>query len=80
MPRMRRSAPVWASPFRDGAAPNHPLTDLGRPAGRAYAARSGQSEEAYVQQMRKPLTPEIAGSALVELVQADSSRSRSRTC
>lgn len=48
-----------------------PLTDLGRPAVRAYAARSGQSEEAYVQQMGEPLTPEIAGSAVVELVRAD---------
>jgi NAD(P)-dependent dehydrogenase (short-subunit alcohol dehydrogenase family) len=48
-----------------------PLTDLGRPAVRAYAARSGQSEEAFVGQMGEPLTPEIAGSALVELVRAD---------
>ena len=48
-----------------------PLTDLGRPAVRAYAARSGQSEEEYVQQMGEPLTPEGAGAALVELVRAD---------
>ncbi len=48
-----------------------PLTDLGRPAVRAYAARSGQSEEEYLQQMGEPLTPEVAGAALVELVRAD---------
>jgi NAD(P)-dependent dehydrogenase (short-subunit alcohol dehydrogenase family) len=48
-----------------------PLTDLGRPAVRAYAARNGQSEEEYLQQMGEPLTPEVAGAALVELVRAD---------
>jgi NAD(P)-dependent dehydrogenase (short-subunit alcohol dehydrogenase family) len=48
-----------------------PLTDLGRPAVRAYAARSGQSEDEYLQQMGEPLTPEVAGAALVELVRAD---------
>ena len=48
-----------------------PLSDLGRPAVRAYAARSGQSEEEYMQQMGEPLSPEVAGAALVELVRAD---------
>jgi NAD(P)-dependent dehydrogenase (short-subunit alcohol dehydrogenase family) len=48
-----------------------PLTDLGRPAVRAYAARNGQSEEEYLQAMGEPLTPEVAGAAVVELVQAD---------
>ena len=48
-----------------------PLTDLGRPAVQAYAARSGQSEEEYVRQIGEPLTPEVAGAALVELVRAD---------
>ncbi|MGH3460017.1 MAG: SDR family oxidoreductase [Kribbellaceae bacterium] len=48
-----------------------PLTDLGRSAVRAYAARRGQSEEAFLQQMGEPLTPEVAGSVVVELVQAD---------
>jgi NAD(P)-dependent dehydrogenase (short-subunit alcohol dehydrogenase family) len=48
-----------------------PLTGLGRPAVQAYAARSGQTEEAYLQRMGAPLTPEIAGAALVELVGAD---------
>ena len=48
-----------------------PLTELGRPAVQAYAARSGQSEEEYVKQFGDPLTPEGAGAAVVELVQAD---------
>ena len=48
-----------------------PLTDLGRPAVQAYAARAGQSEEEYLQQMGEPLTPEIAGAAMVELVEED---------
>src|SRR3954451_21134428 len=48
-----------------------PLTELGRPAVRAYAARSGQSEEEYIARMGEPLTPEVAGAALVELVRAD---------
>jgi NAD(P)-dependent dehydrogenase (short-subunit alcohol dehydrogenase family) len=48
-----------------------PLTDLGRPAVRAYAARSGQSEEAYLAQFGEPLSPERAGAAVVELVRAD---------
>ncbi len=45
-----------------------PLTDLGRPAVQAYAARSGQSEEEYLEQMGEPLTPDGAGAAMVELV------------
>ncbi len=49
-----------------------PLTDLGRPAVRAYAARNGQSEQEYLQQFGEPLTPEVAGAALVELVREDS--------
>jgi NAD(P)-dependent dehydrogenase (short-subunit alcohol dehydrogenase family) len=48
-----------------------PLTDLGRPAVRAYAARGGQSEQEYLQPGGAPLTPEVAGAALVELVRAD---------
>jgi NAD(P)-dependent dehydrogenase (short-subunit alcohol dehydrogenase family) len=48
-----------------------PLTDLGRPAVRAYAARSGQSEEEYLRQLGEPLTAEVAGAAVVELVRAD---------
>lgn len=48
-----------------------PLTGVGRPAVRAYAARGGQSEEEYLQQLGGPLTPEQAGQAVVELVTGD---------
>ena len=48
-----------------------PLTELGRPAVRAYAARSGQSEQEYVQQFGEPLSPQATGDAIVELVRAD---------
>jgi 3-oxoacyl-[acyl-carrier protein] reductase len=48
-----------------------PMTGVGRPAVQAYAARAGQSVEEYLQQMGPLVTPEIAGTALVELVQAD---------
>jgi NAD(P)-dependent dehydrogenase (short-subunit alcohol dehydrogenase family) len=48
-----------------------PLTELGRPAVRAYAARSGQSEEDYVKQLGEPLSPEGAGAAVVQLVRED---------
>jgi hypothetical protein len=48
-----------------------PLTDLGRPAVQAYAARTGQTEEEYVLQFGEPLTREVAGAALLELVRAD---------
>jgi NAD(P)-dependent dehydrogenase (short-subunit alcohol dehydrogenase family) len=48
-----------------------PLTDLGRPATAAYAARSGQTEQEYLQPFGAPLTPQIAGAALVELLGAD---------
>lgn len=47
------------------------LTDLGRPAVQAYAARGHQSEEEYLRSMGEPLTPVLAGAALVELVAAD---------
>ena len=48
-----------------------PFGDVGRRGVRAYAARGGQTEEAYLQQLGDPLTPEIAGAALVDLVRAD---------
>jgi NAD(P)-dependent dehydrogenase (short-subunit alcohol dehydrogenase family) len=50
-----------------------PLTELGRPAVEAYAARRGQSTEEYMQALGQPLTPEAAGAAIVELVSADAS-------
>ena len=48
-----------------------PLTSLGRPAVRAYAARSGRSEADYLQQFGEPVTPASAGAAVVKLVRAD---------
>ncbi len=46
------------------------LTDLGRPAVRAYAARNGQSETEYLERFGEPLTPEAAGAAVLELLRA----------
>jgi NAD(P)-dependent dehydrogenase (short-subunit alcohol dehydrogenase family) len=48
-----------------------PHGDVGMTGIRAYAARSGQTEEAFLKQMGELLTPETAGSALVDLVRAD---------
>ena len=48
-----------------------PFGDVGRRGVRAYAARGGQTEEAYLKQLGELLTPETAGSALVELVRTD---------
>jgi 3-oxoacyl-[acyl-carrier protein] reductase len=48
-----------------------PLTGLGRPAIEAYAARAGQSVEEHIEQLGPLVTPEVAGTALVELVRAD---------
>jgi NAD(P)-dependent dehydrogenase (short-subunit alcohol dehydrogenase family) len=48
-----------------------PFGEVGRRGVRAYAARSGQTEQEYLQQLGEPLTPETAGSALVDLVRAD---------
>jgi 3-oxoacyl-[acyl-carrier protein] reductase len=48
-----------------------PLTGVGRPAVRAYAVRAGLSLEDFLARQGPLLTPEIAGTALVELVQAD---------
>jgi hypothetical protein len=44
-----------------------PATDLGLPAVRAYALRMGLSDEEYLQRMGKPVTPQIAGAAFLEL-------------
>jgi NADP-dependent 3-hydroxy acid dehydrogenase YdfG len=48
-----------------------PFADVGRSGVRAYAARSGQTEEAFVSQLGEVWTPDSAGSALVEFVRAD---------
>jgi 3-oxoacyl-[acyl-carrier protein] reductase len=49
-----------------------PMTGVGGPAVQAYAARAGQPVEEYVEQLDPLVTPEIAGTAVVELVRADS--------
>jgi NAD(P)-dependent dehydrogenase (short-subunit alcohol dehydrogenase family) len=48
-----------------------PLTALGRPAVRAYAQRTGQSEEEYLKPFGPPPTPDVAGAAIAELLAAD---------
>jgi 3-oxoacyl-[acyl-carrier protein] reductase len=48
-----------------------PFGDVGRQGVRGYAARSGQTEEAYLKELGELLTPETAGSALVGLVRED---------
>jgi 3-oxoacyl-[acyl-carrier protein] reductase len=48
-----------------------PQTDVGRPAVQAYAARAGQTVEEFLRQQGSLVTPEIAGTAVVELVRAD---------
>jgi 3-oxoacyl-[acyl-carrier protein] reductase len=49
-----------------------PLTGVGRPAVQAYAAQAGLSVDDFLHQQPFPLlTPEIAGTAVVKLVQAD---------
>lgn len=49
-----------------------PQTGIGRPAVQAYAASIGQSVDDYLANLDfQPLTPEIAGTALVKLVQTD---------
>jgi len=48
-----------------------PFGEVGRLGVRGYAARGGQTEEAYLQRLGELLTPEGAGSALVDLIRAD---------
>jgi NADP-dependent 3-hydroxy acid dehydrogenase YdfG len=48
-----------------------PHGDVGKTGIAAYAARGGQTREAFVKQMGELLTPETAGSALLDLVNAD---------
>ena len=48
-----------------------PLTELGRPAVEAYAARAGVTKEKYLEQMGPLVTPEAAGNAVLELLQAE---------
>jgi NAD(P)-dependent dehydrogenase (short-subunit alcohol dehydrogenase family) len=48
-----------------------PHGEVGRSGIEAYAARNGVSEEAYIENLGEPLTPAIAGSALVDLFATD---------
>jgi NAD(P)-dependent dehydrogenase (short-subunit alcohol dehydrogenase family) len=48
-----------------------PFGGVGQRGVRAYAARGGQTEDAYLAQLGETLTPEVAGSALVGLVRAE---------
>ena len=51
-----------------------PMTGVGRPAVQAYAARAGLPLEEFLAQAGPLVTPEIAGTALVELVQTDAAK------
>jgi 3-oxoacyl-[acyl-carrier protein] reductase len=48
-----------------------PMTGVGEPAVRAYAASSGLAVEDFVKRVGPLLTPEIAGAAMVDLVRAE---------
>jgi NAD(P)-dependent dehydrogenase (short-subunit alcohol dehydrogenase family) len=48
-----------------------PSTGVGGPATRAYAARAGQDLATFLEAAQPELTPQVAGTAIVELVQAD---------
>ena len=48
-----------------------PFGEVGRQGVRGYAARGGLTEEAYLGQLGEVLTPEVAGSSLVDLVRAE---------
>lgn len=52
-----------------------PTTGIGRPAVQAYAARNGESVEEFLrshhQSSGPPVTPEIAGATMLQLVKAD---------
>jgi NAD(P)-dependent dehydrogenase (short-subunit alcohol dehydrogenase family) len=51
-----------------------PLTELGRPAVEAYAARAGVTQEQYMERMGPPVTPEVAGNAVLELLRTQAER------
>lgn len=45
-----------------------PNGDIGKRGVRAYAARNGQTEAQYIKELGPLVTPELAGSALVQLI------------
>ena len=49
-----------------------PMTDLGRVAVQAYAARAGQTVQEYTRRLGEAVTPRSAGAAVLELVRAES--------
>jgi 3-oxoacyl-[acyl-carrier protein] reductase len=49
------------------SGPAAPLTGVGAPATQAYAERTGQTLDDFVRHMGPLLTPEIAGSSMIEL-------------
>jgi NAD(P)-dependent dehydrogenase (short-subunit alcohol dehydrogenase family) len=48
-----------------------PFGRVGQEGIRSYAARAGQTPQEYTAGLGDPLTPEVAGSAVLDLVQAD---------
>jgi 3-oxoacyl-[acyl-carrier protein] reductase len=50
-----------------------PSTDIGGPAIRAYAARSGLSAEEFMAKVGPLLTPELAGKSVADLLRAEAS-------
>jgi NAD(P)-dependent dehydrogenase (short-subunit alcohol dehydrogenase family) len=48
-----------------------PVTGVGRPAVKAYAELAGKSVEDFLRPMGPPVTGELAGAAMIELVQAE---------
>lgn len=60
-----------------------PQTGVGQPAVAAYAARAGRPVADYLQEMGQVgagLTPELAGTAMVELAHTDPATIAPRTC
>ncbi|MCV7348239.1 SDR family NAD(P)-dependent oxidoreductase [Mycolicibacterium rhodesiae] len=52
-----------------------PAGDVGRAGIRAYARQAGSTEDAFIQQLEPVITPEIAGQAMVDLVNRDTADS-----
>lgn len=48
-----------------------PFGEVGKAGVRAYTARTGKTEDEYLAGMGETLTPELAGSAMVDLVLRD---------
>jgi hypothetical protein len=68
---MARSAAAFAEPAGGAGTIRPELADAGDAMSGSRSTGSGQSEEEYVHKMGDPLSPEVAGAALVELIRAD---------